>query len=260
MAEFKTFYQKVALYDIVFNRDVRAEVDFLLSAAANRLGRQPDSALEIACGPAYHPREIARRGIRAIGLDLMEEMIEIARQKNLDEGIHVELFAADMRAFTLDEPVDLIFNIFDSIDALSTNEDYIEHLRCVADNLTPKGIYIIEQTHPRDISVANYGDFRYSGESNGKKVDVRWAVNKPVMDVVSQLSQVEIEIRIEEDGVEEIVHDTATERYMTPNEIRLLAQISGKFTVTDWYGDYRLDQPLDNTANSRKMITVLQKI
>jgi ubiquinone/menaquinone biosynthesis C-methylase UbiE len=113
MAEHKTFYQKVEYYDVVFDRDVTGEVDFLLGAAAKRLGHQPQSAMEIACGPAYHAREMARRGIRSGGFDLSPEMIAIAKQKDADEGIRMDLFAADMRDFKLKKPVDLIYIVFD---------------------------------------------------------------------------------------------------------------------------------------------------
>ena len=68
------------IYDIAFDfRDIPAEVDFLLEKTQKYLGRNVTSALELACGPAYHTREIARRNLIADGIDLEPRMVEYTR-------------------------------------------------------------------------------------------------------------------------------------------------------------------------------------
>src|SRR5688572_18650737 len=104
-------------------RDVSREVDFLIDTYRHFKGGEPQSILDIACGPGYHAREIARRGIRAVGLDLRPEMIEFAREKDAQEGLSLEWHAADMRNFDIDAPVDVAGTMFDSLDALTKNDD-----------------------------------------------------------------------------------------------------------------------------------------
>ncbi|MCB2108659.1 MAG: hypothetical protein KDE14_13210, partial [Rhodobacteraceae bacterium] len=70
MAEFNQVYARAAYYDIVFRRDVSHEVDFLLAEYKRLNGRDAASMLEIACGPGYHARQFARRGLATHRLDL----------------------------------------------------------------------------------------------------------------------------------------------------------------------------------------------
>jgi hypothetical protein len=79
------------------------------------------------------------------------------------------------------------------------------------------------------------------------------------MDPITGISKVEIEIHVKEKGKKSVIHDSASERYMTANEVQLLADLSGKFNVADWYGDFNLNQPMDLSPKSRRMITVMQK-
>jgi hypothetical protein len=47
----------VAYYDLIFERDVSREVDFITAAYWHYAGREPAATLEVACGPVVsHPR------------------------------------------------------------------------------------------------------------------------------------------------------------------------------------------------------------
>jgi hypothetical protein len=67
-------------------------------------------------------------------------------------------------------------------------------------------------------------------------------------------------MRVNDNGKEFVVSDSADERLMFPQEITLLGELSGALRVVGWYGDFRIDQPLDYSPKSRRMIGVLQKI
>ncbi|MDH5507163.1 MAG: class I SAM-dependent methyltransferase [Anaerolineae bacterium] len=260
MAEHNAFYQKARYYDVVFDRDVSGEVDFILDAYERYAGKKAESALDIACGPAYHALDIAHRGLVSAGLDLHPEMVKMANERAVQEGVSLNLLAADMRDFKLDAPVDAAYIIFDGLDALLLNEDLVKHFKAVAKNLTPNGIYIIDLTHPRDCSLWDYGKFHYKGKRDGTAVEIKWATNKPVFDVCTGVANVDIEIHVVEQGKKQVIKDSARERYLPPQEIQLLADLSGVFKVAGWHGDFNIDQPLDNSDASRRMIAVLQKI
>ena len=149
MAEYHNLYQRAIYYDIVFERDVSREADFITTAYRHYTGTEARSVLDIACGPGYHAREFARRGMHAVGLDLRPEMVQLAREKDARENLIVDWVTADMRFFKLDTPVDVAITMFDGIDALTTNDDFVQHLRAVADNLTDRGLYMIDFLHPR---------------------------------------------------------------------------------------------------------------
>lgn len=259
MAEYHELYRRARYYDIVFRREVGREIDFLLAVCRQHAGAEPASLLDIACGPGYHAWEAARRGLRSIGLDLRPEMLELGAASSAAEGPRVEWLTADMRDFRLERPVDLAICMFDGLDALLTNEDIVRHLRAVAGNLGPRGLYVLEYTHPRDCFMQNYGDFRYEGSRDGVEVEVTWAIEPPVLDLVAGTAEVMIELRVNDRGRRLRIVDSAKERFLLPQEIVLLAERSAAFDVVAWYGDLDLGQPLDMSPASRRMIGVLRK-
>ncbi|HEX9796467.1 MAG TPA: class I SAM-dependent methyltransferase [Anaerolineales bacterium] len=260
MAEHMNLYQKASHYDIIFDRDVGPEIKFLENLYQQHgPGRPLESVLDIACGPGYHARAFARQGVRAAGIDLGEAMIQLAGEKAVDEGLSVEWLVGDMRQFTLSQPVDLAFSMFDAIDPLLTNEDVIRHLRAIRTNLTESGVYVIDLTHPRDCSPWHYGDFQYQGTRNGVDVILTWATNNPTFDWSTGVGEVEVKMQVRQDGRETVITDRAMERFLDPQHIQLLVALAGQFEIAGWYGNHRIDQPFDNSDRSQRMIAVVRR-
>lgn len=259
MAEYNALYHQQAMYySIALERDVTEVIDFVRAAYRKFAGGETQSLLDICCGPAYHAREAARRGLRTIGLDFQPDMLKLARLSTEAEGLVIEWIEADMRCFQLEKPVDVALGAFDAIDGLLTNDDVLSHLWTVAANLTPKGLYIFEHIHPLDCSIQHYGLHSYKGQRDGIGVEVIWGTNYPVTDLMTNMVYVEVEIRVNDHGNKFTIRDAAYERIFTPQEIGLLAELSGVFRVVGWYGDYKLSQPFDDSPASRRMVGVLQ--
>ncbi|HEY1723622.1 MAG TPA: class I SAM-dependent methyltransferase [Magnetospirillaceae bacterium] len=259
MGEYNEVYQRARYYDIAFSRDVTREVDFLSEFFSRHAGRPLRSMLDIACGPGYHARIFAKRGVEAHGLDLRPEMVDFARDEAEAAGVTANWFAADMRSFDLDEPVDLALNSYDSIDCLSTDEELIDHFRTVARNLTPDGLYIFELTHPRDCFLWNYGNHRYAGERNGTKVEIVWVPDGRKVDALNQAIESNIVMRVQEHGETKEFHDHARENMRLPREFASIAKRSGALEVDRFLGDFRFDQPFDDSPGSRRLIVVLRR-
>lgn len=258
MAEYNEIYARATYYDIALGRDVTREVAFVRDLFAKLAGRPLGSVLEIACGPGYHARAFARLGVEAHGLDLRPEMVAFARDRAAEDGVTVDWLAADMRTFRMAKPMDAIVTMYDGIDCLLTQDELIDHFRTVGENLAPDGIYVIELTHPKDTGFAEYGSFAYTGKRGGTEVEVRWAVNEPSHDPATLVAEVDVEMRIRENGQERVIKDRARERMYTAPEIVALARLSGRLAVTHYFGDFRLDQPLDYSEGARRMILVLR--
>lgn len=252
-------YQQAVYYDIALSRDVSRETGFIQAAYRHYTGSELRSVLDIACGPGYHARDLARRGLRAIGLDLRPEMVAFARDQVASEDLDLTWQVGDMRDFRLEAPVDMAICMFDAIDALLTNDDLVQHLRSVAGNLVPRGLYLIDLTHPRDSSYQNYGAFSYSGQRDDVSVEIVWATNNPHYDPVAGVAYVELEMRVRTRGQTTVIHDSAQERLLTAQEICLLAELSGALQVVGWHGDFDLNRPLDNSPASPRMVAILQK-
>jgi len=258
VGEYIDIYRRAHYYDIVFQRDVSGEVQFLIELYQKYNQRPLRSMVDIACGPAYHAKAFAARGIKSCALDLQPEMIEFARTLDPEYDGLIHYLASDMRDYTLPAPVDLALNSFDSIDCLETHEQIVNHFRAVARNLTADGLYIVEVTHPRDCSMWNYGNFQYRGERDGVRVVIDWAVNGVQADPATQVIECEVAMTVDDNGRHQTFRETARERFSTLQEFSALAKLSGALSLAGAFGDYRLDQPFDNSPGARRMIVVLK--
>lgn len=259
MAEFNELYARAHYYDIALGRDVGREVDFVTEVFERLAGRTMTSVLEIACGPGYHARGFAERGIAATGLDLMPEMVALAREHAVMAGIEATWIAADMRDFQLPAPVDVILTLYDALDALALHDDVIAHFKNVAANLQPDGMFILVFTHPHDTGFSDYGTFRYEGERDGVHVVVDWATGGAAYHPLTMVAEVEVRMTVTEAGIQRVFVDRAPERLFTAPEIAALARLSGALELTNAYGDFDPDRPLDMGPTPRKMILVLRR-
>lgn len=252
-------YQYSEVYDVIFDRDVSREVDFLLGLFHERLGHEPDQALELCCGPGYYARALYRRGIATTGLDLSPEMIALARSKTGLLETALQWVQGDMRSFQLEAPVELAFCLFSGIQSLLSDDELVQHLRAVRDNLKPGGLYVVELSHPRDYMTPIYMPCYYSGQREGIQAELVWGCNTPPIDLVKGAARVEVELRVQQRHRQAVYRDMAEERVLMPAELRLLSRLAGGLEIVGWYGDFHLDQPLDNSPQSHRMLVVLQR-
>jgi len=284
------FYRNARAYDIAFgDRDFPDECNFLSwcltelgqldhtlspsEAHTSHLSQPPNPAslsfLEVACGPARHAREFARRGWRAVALDLSADMLDYAQEGAQADGVSIETVQADMTDFTLSQPVALAANLMESLSHLVTNEQVVAHLRAVARNLVPGGIFVIEMAHPEtiwrdnlpNIWLARSTDSDIFRDSPYTEVDVLFGAADDHFDWISQQWTVTTRLRIRDAGQpERVVEHHHPHRWYMAQELRALIDLSGAFSHTWWFGNICLPvPPLTGREESERMIVVLRK-
>ncbi|BCX03573.1 MAG: hypothetical protein KatS3mg053_1511 [Candidatus Roseilinea sp.] len=265
------FYANARAYDIAFSdRDFVEECNFLewcLRAHGHITASASPSFLELACGPARHAREFARRGWRAVALDLSPDMLDYACQGAKHDGVFLETVAANMADFTLDQPVALAANLMESLSHLVTNEQVVAHLRSVSRSLLPGGVFVIEMAHPSTIwrdSLPNTWlsrstDAPYFADEPYTEVEVLFGAADDPYDWITQQWLVTARLTIREAGrPERIVEHRHPHRWYQAQELKALIDLSGAFSEAWWYGDMLIPPPpLDN--DSERMVIVLRK-
>src|SRR4051812_29277257 len=115
------------------------------------VARNPKTALDIGCGEGWLARALAERGIRAIGVDVVPDLIERATRAGGGE-FRVASYQ-DIAAGALDVRVDVAVANFAMIGKESVDDLVASASRL----LTPGGALIIQTLHP----VIGAGDFPY---------------------------------------------------------------------------------------------------
>ncbi|WP_127936565.1 class I SAM-dependent methyltransferase [Nonomuraea polychroma] len=105
------------------------------------LARETDGPLvELAVGNGRVAIPVARAtGRRVIGIDVSPAMLAQARTRAAEAGVELDLRAADMRDFAVDEPAALIYCPFRSLQHLPTWADRRRTFERVAAALRPRG-------------------------------------------------------------------------------------------------------------------------
>lgn len=259
MAEFREFYSAAEYYDIVFDRDVSPEVDFVLDLYRMVNGADAKSALEVACGPGYHALELARRGVSAHGLDLEADMISRAAEKASENNLSINYFVADMRRFDIPSKVDVAISMLDGIDSLFDIDELIEHFQCVSACLTNGGIYILDNMHPRDVNLYNYPPVIYRGQRDDVEVKVTYGVDAPTIDLEQQTAVALTRVEIQNGEHSQQFESTAKERFITVQELRALMKSVDGLEYYGAWGAFDLDVPFSMSEKAERMILVVRK-
>jgi ubiquinone/menaquinone biosynthesis C-methylase UbiE len=257
-------YRKPRLYDVAFGfRDIPAECDGLLTLAARYGMAHPKRVLELACGPAHHLRELARRGLDCHGIDINVEMLAYARELCRREVVNVTLRRGDMRTFRVARRFDIVLCLFDSFAQCTTEPDAIATLRSSARALKRGGLLFVEFTHPSD----------YFGASRSRTVD-RWTQSDGDLTVKARFSITRVD-PVAETFIASMSIEPKTEngkrRRAERLEMRWMQRMwmrggfqyvtlaSGAFDLVGWYGDIDPIVPIAGGAAAWRMIAVLRR-
>lgn len=103
-----------------------------------------DDILDLACGTGTLLSMLKMSGYNTDGLDLSEEIIEIANEKKKLNRLDINFYVADMTNFHLNKKYDMITCFFDSINFLQSKRDIDKMLNCVTAHLKDNGYFICD--------------------------------------------------------------------------------------------------------------------
>ena len=124
------------LYDLAFDWDIEAEVDWLLG----RLGLDCRSVLEPGCGSGRVLAALARRGLEVVGIDRSPAMVELATARLAGNA---EIVLADMTDFDLGRSFDGAVCPINTLAHLSRRE-LGQHLERMGRHLRPGARYLVQ--------------------------------------------------------------------------------------------------------------------
>ena len=116
----------------------------LVSNVINNYNLKINSILDVACGTGILAKELMNIGFKVSGIDISEDMINIAKENTKDNSFKV----ADMKDFKLNRKFDIITCAFDSINYITNNKDMEKTLSNIFNHLENNGFFIFDINTP----------------------------------------------------------------------------------------------------------------
>src|SRR5918994_5124392 len=216
--------------------------------------------LEIACGTGRVAIPIARQGFTVTGLDVVPDMLELARSKSA--GLPVRWVEGDARSFDLGERFRLVFLTGNAFQLFLTNADQEALLGRVRAHLHEEGMFAFETRNPRwggrgggeEARAGLFVDLETRAEEEARPsyVDARGrevrVFDTRAYDHIAQILHWTTHRRWDEGGRERTKTTRIALRYTFPQELAALLDRNG-FTIVRWYGDWN-GEPLAATSPS----------
>lgn len=121
--------------------------------------------LEIGCGSGMLARRFMNNGYDYLGLDLFNEMLEIARSETGSDRFTRE----DMRNLSFDRQFDSVLITGRSIAYITDNHGIIDTLAGIHNSLKERGLFVFGVFEANAI-FDNFNDFEQNIEHNNKKI------------------------------------------------------------------------------------------
>ena len=133
-----------------------ADVDYeAIVAFYNRILEKekvnPKSAIDLACGTGSVALLLAKKYDRVIGVDMSEEMLTVAFQRAVEQGVMPIFICQQLQQLSLPKAVDMAVCALDGLDYILEPADCKEAIRRVYKALNPGGIFIFDVNTPEKL-------------------------------------------------------------------------------------------------------------
>jgi ubiquinone/menaquinone biosynthesis C-methylase UbiE len=231
--DYLSFYSDAQRYDLVMGAYASGDQ---LNFYRNQVARYGEPVLELACGSGRFTIPLANENINITGVDISEDMLNLAKLKAAKARVNVRFIQGDMRSFDLGEKFRFIFIPAQSLSHLRTREEIEDCFSCVRRHLADEGRFLIELFNSSVRMLARESGHRYTvGQYNDPKGDSQVFVTEEVSyDSASQVNHIEWFFR-NEGGNDEVMLSFEMRQFF-PQEIDALL----------WYNDFRIEHKYGN--------------
>jgi SAM-dependent methyltransferase len=211
--------------------DTASTVEFL----AARAGAGP--VLELAIGTGRVALPLVARGLELHGIDASEKMVSKLRAK--DGGRDLPVAMGDFKEVPVEGRFSLIYLTFNTIYALTTQDDQVMCFQNVAEHLTDDGVFVLDAFVP-DVARFDRNQRTQVNEIELDRVFMDVSRHDPVSQTVTSQHLI-----IGTGGVEMYpVHI----RYIWPSEFDLMARLAG-LELKERFAGYR-EQPFTSSSGA----------
>ena len=187
--------------------------------------KKDDRILDLACGTGTFITMLKLNGYEFVsGLDLSDEIIEIANEKRKINRLNIDFYVDDMMSFKVKEKQDVITCFFDSVNFLKDKNEIKKLFNSVYNALKPNGYFIFDIFSKEMLKEYDNNKF----EKDFETFKIKWITKK------INSSTLKHEIEINED--DESINESYYEYYHPLNEL-----MDSRFNLEKLSGDFNDD-------------------
>ncbi len=142
MEEAYSSFAKV--YDLFMDNVPYEEWCTYIVGLLKEYGIEDGVVLDLGCGTGKLTRLLKTSGYDMIGVDYSEEMLEIAREAEMEQEEPIFYLHQDMRELELFGSVEAVVSICDSMNYILQEEELLQVFRRVNEYLEPGGIFLFD--------------------------------------------------------------------------------------------------------------------
>ena len=218
----EVFNHYAAYYDLLYTtKNYEAEVNYV-DSLIKKYCPDTKTILDLGCGTGTHGFHFSRKKYDVTGVDLSDNMVSIAKQKQKINGVEkISFQQGNITSLKLNKQFDTVVSLFHVMNYLTSNNDMKAGFTTAAEHIRKGGIFIFDCWY----GPAVLTELPKSGkkELENEKIKVIRNVN-PVLHPNRNAVDVNYEIIVKEKstGQTETINETHSVRYFFKPEIELL--------------------------------------
>ena len=138
----KVFGDYARYYDLLYrDKDYASEAEYV-HTLIQKHSPGARTILNLGCGSGRHDRELSERGYCVTGVDLSEDMLNMARKNR--SSTETTYQQGDIRTIRLGKTFDVVISLFHVMSYLVTNDDLLEALATSRAHLNTGGLFLFD--------------------------------------------------------------------------------------------------------------------
>ena len=184
----KVFKDYADFYDSLYeDKNYQEECNFVKHVFETHSEKKVNSILDLGCGTGFHALLFADMGYAVTGVELSENMLEIARKKTVGHKKSIVFVQQDIRHLKLPQKLDATVAMFAVMGYQATNLDFEDTLTSVHRHLKQGGLFVFDVWFGPAVLMQKPTDRVKIIEVSDKKI-IRYA--HPVLDIVNHTVEV----------------------------------------------------------------------
>jgi SAM-dependent methyltransferase len=219
------FNSYAAYYDLLYKEKNYKEEAAFVHQQIQQNFPGAKTILDLGCGTGKHAYELAKLGYEVTGVDLSQQMVDIAIEKT-PSNLSLDFCQGDIRNIRLNRQFDAIVSLFHVMSYQVSNNDLLSAFATAKKHLNQNGIFLFDAWYGPGV-LTDLPVVRIKRMEDEQILVLRIA--EPVIHTERNVVDVnyEVHVKIKESGSESIINEKHIMRYIFDTEIEFISNVTG---------------------------------